>query len=80
MKGLEKEMATFKRELPRLLAASEGKFVLIQGDTVLGTFSSYEDALQIGYERVGLEPFLVKQVTTVPAVAQYSRAFRLCPA
>src|SRR5262249_1330330 len=42
---LEKELATYKEKLPELLA-EEGKFVLIHGDTVVATYSSYEDAVK----------------------------------
>jgi len=47
--------------LPRLLS-EEGKFVVIRGQEVAGTWGTYEDALQAAYERFGLTPFLVKKI------------------
>jgi hypothetical protein len=59
--GLETEFETFHRELPNLLSR-EGKFAVIFGDKVIGTFATFEDALSFGYERCGLEPYLVKRI------------------
>ncbi len=59
--ALEKELATFKAKLPEL-KDHEGKFVLIHGDEVVDTFTSYDDAIKEGYSKFGLEPFLVKQI------------------
>jgi hypothetical protein len=60
--ALERELSAFRRELPRLLAQAEGQFALVHEDKVEGVWSTYEDALQAGYERHQLKPFLVKQV------------------
>ncbi len=46
------------------------KFVLIKGDEVVDFFAAYEDALKAGYQRFGLDPFLVKQINAV-AAAQF---------
>ncbi len=70
--SLEKELETFKRELPGLLA-QEGKFVLVAGDAVIGTYAAYEDALAAGYEKCGLKPFLVKKIQAVEQVQYFSR-------
>jgi hypothetical protein len=47
--------------------------VLIHGTNVVEFFSSYEDAIKIGYDKFKLEPFLVKQIQTVEAVQFVSR-------
>lgn len=61
--ALERELGTFHRELPRLLGEGhEGKFVLIHGDQVAGIWPSREAALQEGYDRFGIEPFLAKAI------------------
>jgi hypothetical protein len=70
--ALEKELETYKTKLPEL-KAHEGKFVLIQGDTVVDTYSSYDDALKEGYKRFGITPFLVKQILTVEPVFCFTR-------
>lgn len=58
---LEQERNTFESNRKELLR-DKGKYVLIHGDNVIGTFDTYEDALKTGYMQVGLEPFLVKQI------------------
>jgi hypothetical protein len=62
--ALEKELATYERRLPELLA-NEGKFVVIHGEDVAGTWHTYEDALAAGYQKFGLEPFLIQQIESV---------------
>ncbi len=75
---LEKELETYRRELPNLLG-SEGKFVVIDGEQIIGTFSSYEDALKIGYEKCGLKPFLVKKIQAIEQVQYFTRDLISCP-
>jgi len=71
--ALEKELATYRAKLPEL-KQHEGKFVLIHGEQVIDTFTSYEDALKAGYKQFNLEPFLVKQIQTVEPVFYFTRA------
>ena len=59
---LEKELAYFERERERLLEEAEGKYVLIYGEDLLGTYESEEDAISEGYRRCGNVPFLVMQI------------------
>lgn len=70
---LEHELATYEEHLPEL-AQHEGRFVLIHGDDVVDTFSSYADALRQGYRQFGLRPFLVKRIETVEQVHFISRS------
>jgi hypothetical protein len=58
---LETETQTYEKRLLELLA-HEGKFVLLHETDVSGFFDTYADALQAGYERFALEPFMIKQV------------------
>jgi len=48
-----------------VLARAKGKFALIKGDTLVGTFDSQLEAIRAGYDEFGNESFLVKQVTAV---------------
>jgi len=75
--ALEREVKTYKDKLPEL-QANEGKFVLICGDEVVGIFDSYQDALSAGYDRCGINPFLVKQISTVEVLASFTRDLDLC--
>ena len=70
--ALKKEMETYTAKLPEL-KQYEGKFVLIQGDTVVDVFSSYEDAIKQGYAKFKLEPFLVKQIHSIEQAQFISR-------
>lgn len=70
--ALEKELETYRRELPTLLA-QEGKYVLIHGDKVAGIWDTYEDALKAGYQEFGLKPFMVKRIQWAETVQNFTR-------
>lgn len=73
--AFELELATYQTHLAELLP-SEGKFVLIKGESIAGPYDTYEAALEAGYERHGLEPFLVKQVRPVEPIQYFARDLR----
>jgi hypothetical protein len=75
MASLDTELATFERELDRLLADPDNRdgFALVHGDTVAGVYPDFDAALAAGYATFGLEPFLVKQVTEHEAPLYFSR-------
>ncbi len=75
---LEKELSVYETHLIDLLV-NEGKFVLIFGEQIDGIFSDYEGALQAGYDKHGLEPFLVKQISRVEPIYYFSRDLSACP-
>jgi hypothetical protein len=61
--ALAAEVATYRRELPRLLDEGDaGRYVVIQGDQVLGTWDTYRDALQYGNERCGDTVHMVHRI------------------
>ena len=62
---LSKELKTYQRQRSALIAdpANLGQFALIQGDTIIGLYSTIDAALAAGYDKVGLDPFLVKEIT-----------------
>ena len=70
--ALEKELETYKAKFHEW-KEHEGKFVLIRGDDVVEFFSTYEDAIKIGYDRFKLAPFLVKQIQAVEVVQCITR-------
>ena len=78
--ALEQELATYNRKLVELKAEHEGKFVLIHGDEVVDTFSSYDDAIKAGYAQFKLEPFLVKQIRSIEQAQFISRFVDPCAA
>lgn len=77
--ALEQELKTFEAERERLMATSTGKFALVVGDKVQGTYTTYAEALAAGYAAVGVDtPFLVKQVLPVDEVMFFSRRLNPC--
>lgn len=76
--ALEQESATYQEHLMELLD-SEGKYVLIGGAEIVGCFDSYEQALDAGYDRFGLAPFLVKEIRRAEPLLYFSRDLPRCP-
>src|SRR5437660_11909922 len=70
--ALEKELQTYNAKLAEL-REHEGKFVLIHGSDIVDYFSTYDDAIKEGYQKFGLEPFLVKQIQSLEQVQLVSR-------
>ena len=62
---LATELDTYKANLPQLLAAHEGKFVVIHGEAILGALDDQSDAIAWGYRQLGNVPFLAKRVVKV---------------
>jgi hypothetical protein len=63
LKLYEKEIATYVRELPRLLdEEEEGRFALIKGDAILSVWDTHRDAIQTGVEKFGLDPIFVMKI------------------
>lgn len=63
VKPLERELLTYFRELPRLLqAGAAGRHALIRGEEIVGIWDTWNEAIQIGRERYGMEPVCVKQI------------------
>jgi hypothetical protein len=59
----EKEIATYLREFPRLVAEGKvGKHVLIRGNDILGIWDERSDAVEAGRDRFGLEPIYVQTI------------------
>jgi hypothetical protein len=72
---LKAEIETYNRNKQRLVAQGDGKFVVIQGCDIAGVWDTYEDALQAGYEKFGLTPFLVKQIEAFERLRCITRVF-----
>lgn len=70
--ALDNELDTYRTKLADW-TEHEGKFVLIHGTDVVDFYSSYEDAIKVGYATFGLEPFLVKPVNRMEPVQFVSR-------
>jgi len=64
-RALAEELATYEKHRLELLDRAKGKWVLIHGKEVAGTFDTQSDAIREGYRRYGNVPFLVKEVVEV---------------
>ncbi len=62
MAVLDREWETFQANLPALLEKEAGRYVLIHGDQVAGVWNTNQEALEEGYRRFLLEPFLVQHI------------------
>jgi hypothetical protein len=63
LKLYEQEIATYLRELPRLLADGHaGKHALVKDNEILSIWDTQGDAIQAGCERFGTEPIFVKTI------------------
>ncbi len=69
---LEKELETYRSKKADLVASSEGKFVLIFGDDVVGTFDTHADAIQEGYQKFGNVPFLAKRIEQIESPVNFA--------
>ncbi|HUY91878.1 MAG TPA: hypothetical protein VMV10_24270 [Pirellulales bacterium] len=73
---LKTELQTYEKHKESLLG-KEGKYVLIHGTEIGGVWDTYEDALQAGYQKFGMAPFLVKQIQGIERVQFFTR--EICP-
>ncbi len=62
---LDVEIKTYEQQRDKLLGTSEGKFVLIRANQVVGIYDSKMDAISAGYQQFGNVPFLVKQIVKI---------------
>lgn len=73
---LRTELETFESERRRLLGEAPGKYALITGAQVLGTYADRFEAIRAGYEALGNVPFLVKQILEEDVVAMFASGFK----
>jgi hypothetical protein len=69
---LEKEIQTYEKHKPELLANNMGRFVLIKDEEVIEIFDTERDAIQHGYRHIGNEHFLVKEILVFDRVARFT--------
>ncbi len=72
MAVLTRELATYEREKVRLLVEAPGKFALIKGDDVIGTYGTQIGAIHAGRRRYGGVLLLVKQIVDVDSIYTYA--------
>jgi len=62
MIDLQTELKFFEQHRLELFRENPGKYALVKGTQLLGTFESELDAVGAGFRTIGNEPFLVKQI------------------
>jgi hypothetical protein len=62
--ALEEEIRFFEKNKARLLADHEGKFVVIEGERLLGAYDTVENAYNAGLQAFGDRQFLVRKVSS----------------
>ena len=58
------ELRVFQQNESELLASHPGKYVLISGQRVIGTYDKQYDAISEAYTRFGNVPFFIKRVAS----------------
>lgn len=59
---LETELQFYESHRAEWLQHYNGKFALIKGVDLLGTYSTWDEALEEGVKRLGNVPFLVRRI------------------
>jgi hypothetical protein len=75
--ALEKELATFQAHLSELVSTDEGKYALVHGEEIT-VWDSQDKAIDEGYDRYGLEQFLVKEIVEHEVPRHFSRRVTRC--
>ncbi len=65
--------------LPKLLSSDQGKFALVYEGKLVGTFTSQEDALKFGLEKIGNTDFLIKQIVSLQEPLYFFHGISACP-
>lgn len=68
---LQEERQYFDANRERLLREHRGKFALIEGSELIGTFDTDENAYAEGVERFGNQPFLIRRIEETDPTAQF---------
>lgn len=68
---LQEELTYFQGNLERLMVAHKGKYALIKGSELIGTFDTEENAYEAGIARFGNTPFLIREVTDTEPTARF---------
>ena len=65
-KPLDVELKTLQKHQEELEREHAGKFVLIHGNEVIGTYDEFETAADEGLRLFGESPFLIRQLAQPP--------------
>ena len=75
MSELKDEIAAYDRLRPELEASHLGKWALVHGQELQGTFEDFDAAAQFAVEKYGRGPYLIRQIgapsVPLPASVMY---------
>lgn len=69
--ALETEIEFYNAHKKDWLQHYEGKFALIKGTELLGTYTTWQQAFDDGVEKLGNVPFLIRQVQEKDDIVQF---------
>ena len=73
MSSLIKELQFYKQNKADLLVKYEGKYVVIVGENVVGSYDSYQEAVTASVEKYEPGTFFIQRVTDKDEIAILSR-------
>jgi hypothetical protein len=76
--GFDRERQVFGERRRELLASSEGKYVVVVGDRMIGAFETEDEAERSGYDTFGLGPLYIKRVLAAEPIAELRPGVNPC--
>jgi hypothetical protein len=67
----EKELEYYKANKEELLKHHENQFAVIKGNSLLGAYTTEQEAYEAGLKELGNVPFLIKRVTKEEEVVRF---------
>ena len=71
------ELETFERSKEELERTHAGKFVVVRGHDVIGTWDTFDAAASNAVLRFGRGPYLIRQIGAPPPVLPASIMYRI---
>jgi len=68
---LKVELGFYNNQKEELLKHYTGQFALIKGRTLVGTYTTWEEAFNDAVEKFGTSPFLIKPVQEEEELVQF---------
>lgn len=68
---LQTELEFYNSKKAELLAHHKGQFALIKGKKLIGTYTTWDEALKDGIKQLGNVPFLIKEVQEREEIVQF---------
>lgn len=66
MELLEREIATYERLRDSLEAEHHSKWAVIHGETYVGAYSTFDEAVREAARRFGRGPYLIREIGAPP--------------